>query len=564
MHEWIVRNILSGKRPYLIIIVAGFLLYAQTLFFDFSYLDDNTLILDNQVFLSSWENIFASFQTDVFHLFNHSAAYYRPLLTISFLLDYQIGSVGPFIYHLTNVGLHLLVACLVFVFFLQLGYRRDLSFFCASIFLVHPALTQAVAWIPGRNDSLLAVFLLAFFICFLKYLKTSAKKYLIWFFAFFLLALFTKETALFSWPIFFCYLYFIRKEKTPDFKKLNFFATLAGITGIWLIFRHLALQGSMQGSLGEMLISVFSNLTALVQLTGKIFLPFNLTVLPIIQDTTFLYGILSLGLMGALILFTKEKRWNFIFLGLGWFLIFLLPSFMRPNSTLTADFIEHRLYVPLIGLLILFMETEIAKKFSCEKKSSLLLAASILLLFSGLTLSHSHDFTNRLTFWQKAAQDSPHYPLARRNLGAMYYLEKRPDEAEKEFRAALELNPQEEMAHNNLGLIQMERGNYAAAEDEFKKELENNPYYDNGYANRGLLYYKMGKMDLAVADWKKTLEINPGHSNALYDLAAFYFEQKNFSEASFYAKEILKRGLPLQAELQKLLLPINFLSIPQK
>ena len=35
----------------------------------------------------------------------------------------------------------------------------------------------------------------------------------------------------------------------------------------------------------------------------------------------------------------------------------------------------------------------------------------------------------------------------------MYYLDKDMENAEKEFKIALELNPNEKMAHNNLGLI---------------------------------------------------------------------------------------------------------------
>jgi tetratricopeptide (TPR) repeat protein len=93
-------------------------------------------------------------------------------------------------------------------------------------------------------------------------------------------------------------------------------------------------------------------------------------------------------------------------------------------------------------------------------------------------------------------------------------------------------------------------------------ELKINPYYDNCYANRGLLYYKMGKMDQAIADWKKTLEINPNYNSVLHNLAVYYYEQKNFSEAIFYAQEIVDRGFPLQLELQRLLQPTSFLQLP--
>ena len=78
---------LKNFKPFFYIIGFGFLLYLPTLFFNFTYLDDNNLIIDNQYFLSNLANIFPSFLTDVFHLFNHSAFYYRPILTISLIIS---------------------------------------------------------------------------------------------------------------------------------------------------------------------------------------------------------------------------------------------------------------------------------------------------------------------------------------------------------------------------------------------------------------------------------------------------------------------------------------------
>ena len=118
MLEKIQKEILTKNYiPFLILAGLGFVLYFQAFFFNFSYLDDNVLILGNQSFLADINNIIWSFGADVFHLFNSSAFYYRPLLTISFIFDYQMGGAAPFIYHFTNVILHILTTCLLFIFF---------------------------------------------------------------------------------------------------------------------------------------------------------------------------------------------------------------------------------------------------------------------------------------------------------------------------------------------------------------------------------------------------------------------------------------------------------------
>ena len=545
---------LDNLKPFFWIVGIGFLLYLPTLFFNFSYLDDNNLILDNQYFLSNPANIFQSFLTDVFHIFNHSAFYYRPLLTISFIFDYQIGGVSPFIYHFTNIILHLVAASLVFVFFTKLNYKKNISFLFSIIFLVHPVLTQAVAWIPGRNDSLLAVFILPTFIFFIKYLTEERRKDLIGCLIFFALALFTKESAVFALPIMIFYFYFFNRGKGGEKKFLNkLYFTLGSISivGFWFILRYFTLKDSVSATLSEMIKSIFFNFPAVVQFMGKIFFPFNLSVLPIIQDTTFIYGIISIILLLTMLFFTKTKRWAYILLGLGWFFAFLLPSFIRPNSALVADFIEHRLYVPIIGIFLILLETDFIKKIDLKKRNTLIMAGCLIFIFSVLTVRHSFNFANRLAFWNNAAQNSPHYPLAHRNLGAMEYLDGNLENAEKEFKAALELNPNEEMAHNNLGLVYVSKGKLKEAEEEYKKELEINPYYDNAYFNLGLLYFEQKKYDEAINNWKKTLEINSNYLDAYYALMVFNYEQKNYKEMSVYAEELLKRGVRPPSEILK-------------
>ena len=497
--------------PFLIIAGFGFILYFQAFFFNFSYLDDNVLILGNQYFLSNLTNIFQSFLKDVFLSSNHLAFYYRPLMTVSFIFNYQIGGINPFIYHFTNVALHLLSASLLFIFLQKLDYRKELAFLFSLIFLVHPALTQAVSWIPGRNDSLLLVFILATFIFFIKYLENQKTKNLVWSLIFFGLALFTKESAILILPIMFFYLYFIHQEKKLPFRKFYFFIWSIGIVGLWAILRYFTLKDSASLTISEMFKSVYFNFPAVLQFIGKIFFPFNLSVLPIMQDTTFIYGILALLLLIFLLFFTKTKRWNFILFGFGWFLAFLLPSFIRPNSALVADFIEHRLYVPIIGIFIVLLETDFLKKIDLKKRSVLIIAGILILVFSIIVLIYSRNFKDKMAFWKNAAENSPHYPLAHRNLGAMEYLNGDLVNAEKEYKIALAENPTEQMAHNNLGLIYADENKLAEAEDEYKKEIEINPYYDNAYYNLGLLYWQEKKYDEAISNWKKTLEINPNY-----------------------------------------------------
>ena len=547
------NNYLENFKPFFWIMGIGFLLYLPTLFFNFTYLDDNNLILNNQYFLSNIANIFPSFLTDVFHLFNSSAFYYRPLLTISFIFDYQINGASPFMYHFTDIVLHVASACFLFVLLTKLNYKRALSFLFSIIFLVHPVLTQAIAWIPGRNDSLLAFFAIPSFIFFLNYLKEKKVGSLIYSLLFFGLALFTKESAICLVPVMLFYLIFIYKEEKLSLQKFYFFFWSLIPLALWAILRHFALSGSPLLSPIGMVESIFFNSPAVIQLMGKIFFPFNLSVLPIIQDTTFIYGIISIILLAIMFFFAKNKRWNFILFGFLWFFAFLLPSFIRPNTALVADFIEHRLYVPIIGIFIVLLEMSFIQKIDLKKKTTLFIAGSIIILFSVITIIHSQNFANRLAFWNNAVQNSPHYPLAHRNLGAMEYLDGNIDTAEKEFKKALELNPTEQMAHNNLGLVYAKKGQLQEAENEYKKEIEVNPYYDDVYFNLGLLYWNEKKYEDAKTNWGKTLSLNPNYVDAYSALATYYYSQKDIKNATLYAGAAYQRGATLAPPLLQLL-----------
>ena len=543
------------RNPYFLIILLGFLVYLPSLFFNFTYLDDNVLILGNYHFLRNISNIFEAFKQQVFPIQSSPAFYYRPMLTISYMLDAQLGELSLFRYHLTSLIIHLINSCLVFYLLKKLNYKKNISLFFSVIFAIHPVLTQATAWLPGRNDSLLALFVLASFIFFVKFLESEKIKHFLLHVLFFASALFTKEIAIFLPILIIVYFCLIYKEKLLWHHKLKFIFGWIFIFLIWFILRRSALSTGIpkETNIFEMIKSVFAGLPALVQYIGKIIFPFNLSVLPIIKDTTFVYGIIAIILLILGLIFSKTKRFNFIIFGLIWFLMFLLPSFILPKDPAFSDFIEHRLYLPLFGFIIVLLELNLINKLVDKPKKLMAVGVSVIIVFSIITLIHSQNFKNRMNFWQNAVKNSPHLPLAHRNMGAMYYLEGLFDKAETEYKESLELNPYEQMVYNNLGLIYMNSDRFQEAEEEFKKEIEINPYYDTVYYNLGLLYYKQGKFEQAEALWKKTLELSSDYIDAHYALMVFYYEQKDFEKAIFHAQYLQKIGVQLDPEILKVL-----------
>lgn len=503
--------------PYLFLIVFGFLLYYQSLFFSFTYLDDNQLILTNQGILKQG-GVLNIFTSDVFFSAIGNGFYYRPLLNISFLIDSYMGGVEPFIYHYMNVVFHLLAVCLIFTLFKKILSSKKTAFFLSLIFLIHPALTQAVTWIPGRNDSLLTIFIVSSFLLFINFIKTDKITYFWWHLVFFTLAIFTKETAIFL-PLFCLAYYFLDDYRfRVENARSNFIiiaVTWFSALFIWGLFRTLSLSGNT--SLLAMFLSELRNFPVFLMYLGKALLPFNLGVYPTLQDSSYLLGAIAAIIIGAAFFKTEKLNWKRLALGGLWFLIFLLPSFMRPND-IPADFLEHRLYLPIIGLLIIFSELYPLKNIDWRDKTTKIIAALIIILFSGLTFWHSRNFVDRLSFWKKAALDSPQSAFVNNNLGSMYYLDNNLTLARKYYLLALRLDPTQSLVHNNLGLIAFQSDSFNLAESEYKKELQINPNYDTTWFNLGVLYLKTKHYKEAADSFKIALQINPNNTQAYNNL----------------------------------------------
>lgn len=541
-----LKNLIN-TRGGVILFIFALLVYFQSLFFGYTYLDDNVLILDNLFFLQKFSNVTKIFTMEVFHILHSSAAYYRPMLTLSLMIDSLISEGYPFLYHMTSVLIHGVNVYLLFIFLKKIRFRNDISFILGLLFAAHPVLSQAVSWIPGRNDSLLFLFTIPTFIYLIDYLENGKVKAGIISIIFFTLALFTKESAAFIVPlgILFSYLFYGVKN---SIKRISFLFPLWLVTGvIWLVLRSMALANNpVKYPIQESLKAVFNNLPAILLYLGKIIFPVNLSVLPTIQDSNLIIGAVAAVIFTSISAFLIYKgKLLSVFFSWVWFIVFLLPSFVRPDSAYVPDFIEHRVYLPMVGIVIILSEfISILDK----KKTSLYIYffLPIIFTFTVINLVHSRNFNDKITFWKNAVANSPSHPLAFKNLGAMYYLEGRYDEALPYFTQALVLSPYESMVNNNIGLIYLQKGEYVKAEEYLKRELEIYPNYDKAYLNLGILYIKQEKKDLALNMFERSFQINPDMAETYKGLISLYREKKQFDKVNYLINLAKSKGLPLK------------------
>ncbi|MGD0310548.1 MAG: hypothetical protein ABSC02_14830 [Acidobacteriota bacterium] len=376
-----------------------------------------------------------------------------------------------------NIVLHLTASSVFYLLLVELGNSRALSFLFSLLYVVHPALVQAVAWIPGRNDTLLGIFVFSSFLFFVKFARRGKWTHGFWHLSFFVLAIFTKETALALLLV--CPLYILlvagKKLSLSSYGVLSLCWVVT--VGGWAVLRAQAVTPLRYNTVRAMIHSAWISLPSVIQYLGKAVFPFNLSVVPIRRDTTYVWGILAAVGLAAALTFSKNKRMSRVLFGLLFFLIFLLPSLMLAASRQAVSLVllEHRLYLPLLGLILVVLETDLAKKWVKDVRLSKVAVVLVFLPFVLLATLHSRDFRDEASFWDNALKNSPHAAFVHTAIAQTLDERGRRAESIEELRKALELNPYEFAALVNLSTQDITKGAYDEAEALLTRALAEEP-----------------------------------------------------------------------------------------
>lgn len=491
----------SRPSPYAWIVLLGLLVHGQTIFFQFIYFVDDVLILSDPAFLSDPANLLRAFQQPTFSI------YYRPLATASLILDTLVGGISPGVYHAANVAYHVIAACLVFLLLERLGYQRAISLGCALLFVAHPQAAQAIAWIPGRNDSLLGLFAVAGLVTFLRFIETKRTAAFAFHLLLFTLTLFTKENGVALPVLCFLSLHLVAKERL--FSKVTVISIAGwlacGLT--WFLLRSSALASST--AVTEELTSVHNvwrNLPTLLEVFGKFFVPLRLTTVGVYHPLSTGIGCLAVLSLGLLVTFRKSARTPLLLIGAAWFVLFLLPTlavYIEP-----VDYFESRAYASLAGATLLLAELLRLGGFGWQRNGWAALFA-VLGAFSMVTFLQEAKYRSDIVFWEQAVEDCPDSHQVYFSLGLAYDRNAELDRAQRTYRMAIALNPMIAGYHNNLGAVWARSGDLQKAGEEFQRVLALEPRNAYAHFNLGTLHHLRAQLDEAKQEWRKALEINP-------------------------------------------------------
>ena len=535
------------KYSSLILISISFLLYCQTIKFDYTNLDDKTLLADNKEFISKLSSIPQAFEQGVFK--DENQTFYRPILVTSFIIDGSTGNMSINYFHFINILLHIIAVCLLLRFLIKLKIDPKTSLLLSLLFAVHPALTQAVAWIPGRNDSLLAIFTLASFLSLFRYSENKKSIHLVLHICFFLLAILTKETAVILPILYVLIARFLYNENI--FSKKNIISGSFWVFSIfiWYALRSNAIQLSEASRPVQLTDNLSSNLPALILYIGKILLPVNLSVMPVMNDNTLMFGFATLFIFVLIFILLKIKLSSPIIIGLTWFILFISPILLLPKEF--AFYYEHRLYLPLVGILILLghMQLNLQQNYKSASKIFNTSLLTLIIIFSGISFTYSRNFKDKFSFWESAIEKSPSAVYINKVLAGIYNEENMPDEAEKYYLEALKLNPKEPAIRNDLGTIYNTRKEHEKALTFLEEEYKISPHLYQVSYNLAYTYYLLKRLPEAEKYMLKVVELNPNYHEAYFYLTIINADMNNFPKAKLYAQESEKNGVKIPDEL---------------
>lgn len=398
----------------------------------------------------------------------------RPVLYATFLFDRTLYGMHPTGYHLLNLLLHLGSGMLIYFILIRAVREktRQVPFWTALLFLVHPIHTETVTYISGRASGLMSFFyLLALFF----YIKSSEAReaptmrglYQSGAIVAFVLSIGAKETAITFPFVLLLWDLLIHRVRGGVLRAgilsrhLPFWVvSLLAAAWAWSHPRYSALA-HVSYNLRPLVDNGLSEAHAVIYALWLFFCPWNqnfdhdLPEFHLMSQWPLPFDLLALIVLIAVAV-GMAHRLPPVSFGIGWFLLQLLPTSLIPRADLLS---ERNLYLASIGLslaLVVLVATLLARSDEMVKHPSLVrsvgagIACVLVVELYLMTVQRNTLYRDQLSLWSDAVKKSPNKARPHNNLGHAYALHGEWDRAIDEFRIAAQLDSDYVLAQENL------------------------------------------------------------------------------------------------------------------
>lgn len=519
-------------RYVFITMLCGFLVYSNALKGEFVW-DDNILVRNNTE-IRNWENlpkvIFGNLGGDSLY-YKHSS--YRPVQTISYMVDYSLWKMAPFGYHLTSIACHMLVAGLLYIFIFKIFASNYLSFVTALLFALHPVHTEAVTYIAGRADPLSVVFMLSSLIFYLRVRdKENILDYLMMG-AMYILGILSRENALMV-PVFvFVYHWSLRKKIT--WRPVLVYVVIAGLYIFMRVTEMIGGMGLTEPVKTTILERVPGFFVAYATYLKLLIAPFDLHMeylrpMFTMSDPRAVIGA-ALFCTTLFLVYFFWKRNSIITFGLLWFLVGLFPV-ANVFVVVNAYMAEHWLYIPVMGLFLIAahgIET-LSRKNNTFGIAMIAFVAAACVFYGGLTYRQNKTWLNQIEFYERTRKYAPTSGRLHADLGEAYFRVGRIEDSRDSTIRAIQLRPTYYAAWSNLGTIYVRLGEIDKAIAAYKNALKISPSYFNAHFNLANVYKDREMLDEAIAHYEQALRYMPSMATAYNNMAICYNQKGNLEK----------------------------------
>jgi tetratricopeptide (TPR) repeat protein len=417
--------------------------FAHTLFFDFVW-DDKLVVLQSPAYRTfDLKKIFLSMGNEYDYL---------PVRDFSFALDFLLWGEHPLGFHATNVLIYLATIWFVYLATMRISLilapdgrpegsctprHLTIAITSALLFAVHPLHCEVVSFVSHRNMLLYGLF---FFMCCHYHLKALADSrrartlgYQTASLMFFLLALLSKQSAIVLPFILFMLTWFHgRLTKNSAVVLLPYFG-LAG--GAYFLFKRVAEAGGLIAEEHHIFFAqnVTAKIAAALQIpyfyAWKFLVPLGISVE---YTNTFSSASVSMqvtlaaaGVLAALVAFVAlRKRYPYLLFCAGWVFVTLIP-FLHLFQTypVVAD---RYFYIPSYAPILLGSILLSRLKSPHVARTTTIM---VLLVWSVIAVRTNMAWSTEESLYLHSARHVPDNPKMLRNLGILYWNEKRYEEA---------------------------------------------------------------------------------------------------------------------------------------
>lgn len=559
----------NNKQLYLILTAVVFILYGQTLLYDY-VLDDNLVYVFNtfvQKGIGGIGDIFSNGYVTGFT--GQPDQSYRPLVSLSFALEHSLFGDNPFIGHLINMLLYVLSAILLLKLYQLLfpKWNSSLLMLMVLVFIAHPIHTEVVANIKSRDEILHFLFSISALYLIIKHIKTSVLKYLLYALTLYFFALLCKEMAVTFLAVIPITAYFFTNYDWKRIMKVTgyFFLTFLLYFGIRLLVLETVSTDSQMGILNNALLAapneivrLTSCIYILVKYIGLLFIPISLSwdysfsQIPLVGLGE-LRGILSFLVISSLLIIAAlglRKKTYFAWSILIFFICISIVSniVVSIGSTMGERFLfTPSIVMPLVLLLALskVLKVDVEKEQMLWSRPIVLILGTVFVLFSMKTIDRNQVWENDETLFLSGIKSAPNSTRTWMALGSHYrkLAEESTDQlsalsnyqsAIQNYNKATQILPENFDAWYNLGVSYNRISKPEEAKFAYKKTIEYSKQNENAWNNLGTIFFNEKKYEESRKHFQKVFDLNPLHLDAVKNMASSYYNESRFEEAAIW------------------------------